>query len=53
MKEQHGYCHWYGSTMNQITEDEQEDCDYCNGDCKYCDKYDKDQYGEVNNGRSN
>lgn len=34
--------------MNQITEEEQEDCDYCGGDCRYCDKYDEDQYGEDN-----
>lgn len=43
MKEQHGYCHWYGCAMNQITNEEQKDCDYCNGDCRYCDKYDKNQ----------
>ena len=48
MKEEKGYCHWYGCTMKEITEEEQEDCDYENGDCKYCDKYDKDQYGRDN-----
>lgn len=53
MKEEKGYCHWYGCTMNQITEEEQEDCDYADGDCKYCDKYDKDQYEEGEYGRFN
>lgn len=49
MKEEYGYCHWYGCTMDEITEDEQEDCDYVNeGDCIECDKYENDQYGGNN-----
>ena len=48
MKEATGYCHWYGSTMEQISEEEQDDCDYCNGDCKYCDKYDEKLFWEEN-----
>jgi len=47
MKEKVGYCHWYGSTMEQITEQEQDDCDYQDVDCEYCYKYDNHQFKKV------
>lgn len=39
MKQQEGYCAWYGDKMSNITEEEQEECDYCGLDCKDCDQY--------------
>lgn len=49
MKAKKGYCNWYGCSMNQITEEEQEDCDYENGDCIYCDQYKKPLNAEDDN----
>ena len=42
MKEKDGYCFWQGCRMSEISEEEQEECDYYDGDCCSCDKYKED-----------